>query len=145
MIPLGIRVRIRIELRGKTINTVALANSGFETDSPQLLVPRRLLIASNTDPKTLGRHNEVEHDTAGGSVVMHVYPYACKVKVIEDDRVSQDVVSDLVISPIEREVVMSDALIEALGLVLLSPRRGLWRFIDDPPDIVRNSYNPEYW
>lgn len=113
MISLGVRVRIRVRLRDKAIYTVALANSGFETDSPQLLVPRRLLIASNIDLEPLGRPSEIEYDTAGGPVVMHVYPYACTVAVAESDRSSSDVTSDLVVSPIEREAVMSDALIES--------------------------------
>jgi len=27
---------------------------------------------------------------------------------------------------------MSDALIEELGVVIISPRKGLWKFTDDP-------------
>jgi hypothetical protein len=40
---------------------------------------------------------------------------------------------------------MSDALIEELGIVLISPRSGLWRFIDDRPEAIRRSYSPQYW
>lgn len=38
---------------------------------------------------------------------------------------SKVVETDLLISPVEREVIMSDALIEELRIIILSARRGL--------------------
>ncbi|MEM4971974.1 MAG: hypothetical protein QXE01_12065 [Sulfolobales archaeon] len=78
-------------------------------------------------------------------MVTIIYHGACRVAVIERDKVSKDVESDLVVSPVEKEILMSDALIEELGIVLISPRSGLWRFIDDPPEAIRRSYSPQYW
>jgi len=40
---------------------------------------------------------------------MYVYPKACKVAIIEPDRVSSEVEADLVVSLIEKELPMSDA------------------------------------
>lgn len=142
---MGVRVKVRIEILDKSIDTSALVNSGFETDSPQIIVPMKLFTKLNIDLDKLGRHITLEYDTAGGPIAMHVYPGSCKVRVEEKDRSSSWVKSDLVISPIEKEVIISDALIEELGIVILSPRRGFWRFIDDPPEKIRFSQEPEHW
>lgn len=142
---MGVRVRLRISIAGRTVEAVALANAGFEADSPQLLVPYAFLVRSGISPEDLGRPSVVEYDTAGGPVAMYVYRGACRVAVVEQDRVSREVEADLVVSPFEREVLMNDSLIEELGMVLLSPRSGLWRFVDDPPDCTRRSYRPQLW
>jgi len=63
---------------------------------------------------------------------MYVYPKACRVSIIEPDRSSREVIADLVVSLTEREVLMNDALIEELGVIIISPRKGLWKFTDDP-------------
>jgi len=140
-----VRVRIRIELLNKNIDTSALVNSGFETDNPQIIIPNRLLMKHNLDLNKLGQYMTVEYDTAGGPIVMYVYPNSCKVRVVEEDKISRWVKSDLVVSPIEREVIIGDALIEELNIIILSPRKGFWRFADDPPDKTRFSRKPEYW
>jgi hypothetical protein len=108
-------------------------------------VPYAFLVRSNINLEDLGRPDISEYDTAGGPIVMYIYHGACKVTVIEHDRISRDVEADLVLSPVEKEILMSDALIEELGIVLISPRSGLWRFIDDPPEAIRRSYSPQYW
>jgi hypothetical protein len=142
---MGVRVKLRIEIKDKLVETVALANSGFETEEPQLLVPYAFLLRNSISLDELGRPKVLEFDTAGGPISMHVYPKACRVVAIEPDRMSKEVVSDLVVSPVEKEVLMSDALIEELGIIILSPRSGLWRFSDDPVEKVRHSYPPEYY
>jgi len=58
-------------------------------------------------------------------------------------RGSKNVKADLVLSPIEKEVLMSDALIEELEVVILSQRKRLWKFMDEQK--VRQSYKPQYW
>ena len=37
-----VRVKVRIERSGKVVETSALANSGYEAETPQLLTPIRL-------------------------------------------------------------------------------------------------------
>lgn len=140
----GVRVKIRISLN-KLIECVALANSGFETDTPQILTPTNFLLKNRINMKKLRKPETLEYDTAGGPIVMYVYPQACSVHVVESDKTSQDVVADLVISPIEKEVIMSDALIEELGILIISPRKGFWKFLDDPPEKIRHSYPKQYW
>jgi hypothetical protein len=45
--------------------------------------------------------------------------------------------------PGEHEVLISDALAEALGIEIVAPRSGLWRLSGDPA--LRKSVQPEYW
>jgi hypothetical protein len=106
---MGVRVKLRVTLGGRAVEAVALANTGFETDEPQLLVPQALLARNGVSLEVLGRPLAVEYDTAGGPTLMYVYPKACKVAVIEPDRVSSEVEADLVVSLIEKELPMSDA------------------------------------
>ena len=142
---MGVRVRVRILIKDRSVEAHALANSGFETERPQLLVPYAFLVRNNINLEDLGRPDISEYDTAGGLIVMYIYHGACKVTVIEHDRISRDVEADLVLLPVEKEILMSDAPIEELGIVLISPRSSLWRFIDDPPEAIRRSYSPQYW
>lgn len=141
---MGVRVKVRISIN-KPIECVALANSGFETDTPQILIPTNFLLKNRINIKKLRKPETLEYDTAGGPIIMYVYHQACTVRVIENDKTSQDVITDLVISPIEREAIMSDALIEELGILIISPRKGLWKFSDDPPGKIRQSYPKQYW
>ena len=76
---------------------------------------------------------------------MYVIRRGCKVTLIESDRTVGEVIADLVISPFEREVLLSDALCEELGIMILSMKRGLWKLKDDPIDKIRTSYPPQYW
>jgi len=76
---------------------------------------------------------------------MYAYPEACEINIIEEDRASKNIKADLVISTIEKEVLMSDALTEELEIIIISPRKGLWKFTDDPIDKIRQSYKPQYW
>ena len=72
------RVKLRVTLSGRAVEAVALANTGFETDEPQLLVPQALLARNGVSLEVLGRPLAVEYDTAGGSTLMCVYPKAVK-------------------------------------------------------------------
>jgi hypothetical protein len=136
---LGVRVKVRVVVGVRVFEAIALVNTGFETDEPQLLIPYNLLLEKNIDISELGKPSLLEYDTPGGSVTMYVYPRACRVSIIEPDRSSREVIADLVVSLTEREVLMSDALIEELGVIIISPRKGLWKFTDDPSTTTRSS------
>jgi hypothetical protein len=142
---MGVRVKLRIVVGGRVVEAVALANTGFETDEPQLLIPYIFLMKNGIDLKDLGKPIVVEYDTAGGSITIPVYLKACRVAVVEPDRVSKEVETDLAISFTEKEILMSDALIGELGIDIINPRTGLWKFIDDPLNVIRKSYKPQLW
>jgi hypothetical protein len=65
------------------------------------------------------------------------------VAVAGPDRASSEVEADLVVSLIEKELPMSDALIGGLGVDTVNPKAGLWRFIDDAAGVIRRSYKPQ--
>ncbi len=94
----------------------------FETDYPQLLVSWSFLTRNNISLESLGVPETAEYETASGLVAMHLYPRSCRVRVVELDKTSREVVADIVVSTIEKEVLLSDALVEELGMILLSSR-----------------------
>jgi hypothetical protein len=65
---MGVRVRIKVNIGNKVAETVALVNSGFETETPQILVPHKFILSNNIDLDILGRPRIQEYDTAGGQL-----------------------------------------------------------------------------
>jgi hypothetical protein len=70
---------------------------------------------------------------------------ALEAWVVTGDREVGPRYVDVMISPVEEEVLISDKLAEEFGLVLLAIGSGKWRFADDPLDKVRYSEKPQYW
>lgn len=52
---------------------------------------------------------------------------------------------DAIISYVEEEVLINDKLCDKLNIVILKAGAGLWKFIDDPVKLKRESELPEYW
>ncbi len=61
-----VRVRVRIVKGDRTVETVALANSGYEAETPQLLVPIKLAEELGLWPPVPGME-ETEFETAGST------------------------------------------------------------------------------
>jgi len=141
-------VRVRLRLRSKTsqetIETSALVNSGFEAESPQLLIliPLARQLSLYPPPPT---SSVIEVGTAGGPVRVFLVREALQAWVVTGDREVGPKLVDVMISPTEEEVLISDVLAEEFGIVLLAIGSGKWRFIDDPLDKVRYSEKPQYW
>jgi hypothetical protein len=87
----------------------------------------------------------LEFGTAGGPVRNYVVLNSLEVWVLGDDRVVGPVVSDAVISNVELEALINDKLAGALGIMILNPATGEWRFRDDDAIIIRRSEPPRYW
>jgi hypothetical protein len=138
-----VRIRLRVASGGGgEVVTPALVNSGFEAETPQLLIPRSLAHRLGLWPPPPDALL-VEVGTAGGPVRNYLVPRALEVYVLAGDRVVGPVRCDAMISLLEYEVLISDALAEELGIVILAPKTGLWRFRDE--DRVRTSEAPQYW
>lgn len=140
---MAIRVKLRIRSlkSGKEVVSSALVNSGFEAETPQLLVPRKLALALDLWPPPEDAYL-VEVGTAGGPVRNYLIPRAAQVIAEAGDKTVGPVRCDLMISNLEHEILISDRLGSELGIVILD-LRGKWRFSDE--DIVRESEPPEYW
>ncbi|MEM4412150.1 MAG: hypothetical protein QXO66_04815 [Thermofilum sp.] len=140
---MAVRVKLRVRsLRsGREVVSSALVNSGFEAETPQLLIPRRLALELGSWPPPEDAHL-VEVGTAGGPVRNYLVPGAAEVLAEAKDRVVGPVRCDVMISHLEYEVLISDKLGGELGIVILD-LRGKWRFSDE--DVVRESEAPQYW
>lgn len=140
---MAVRVRLRIKSRYSTNEVVssALVNSGFEAETPQLLIPRPLAAKLSLWPPP-PEARLIEVGTAGGPVRNYLVPRAAEVSVETEDRVVGPVVCDVMISNLEYEILISDRLGSELGLVILD-LRGKWRFRDE--SVVRETEGPQYW
>lgn len=138
-----VRVRLRIMREGRIVEYSALANSGYEAETPQLLIPVKLAEEIGLWPIQIGY--ETTFETAGGPLKVWVIPKACIVKVVSEDAESPEVRVDIIISQIIEEILLSDKLIGELQLALEDVGRGLWRFRWEPKERVRYSEPPKYW
>ncbi|RLE57214.1 MAG: hypothetical protein DRJ40_02535 [Thermoprotei archaeon] len=136
-----VRLRIRCLKSGREVVTSALVNSGFEAETPQLLIPRRLATELNLWPPP-EEAVLIEVGTAGGPVRNYLIPNVAEVYVETQDRTVGPVKCDIMISSYEYEVLISDKLGGELGIVILD-LRGKWRFSDE--DKVRETEPPQYW
>jgi hypothetical protein len=55
------------------------------------------------------------------------------------------VTSDLVVSPFEEEILISDKLAGRLGIVVYDFAEGIWRLRTDPETVRRRSEEREAW
>jgi len=139
-----VRVRIKLTSKDKSIETIALANSGYESETPQVLIPTEL--AKNIGLWPLVENAvETEFETAGGPLKVWIIPAGCKVSVLTEEAQSTEVDADIVISPLADEVLLSDKMISELAIVLEDVGRGFWRFRWEPAGKLRKSHPPKYW
>jgi hypothetical protein len=143
---LAVRVRVRLRTKeGREELTVALVNSGFESDRPQILIPISLARRLGLWDRVLIEGGFQLFGTVAGPTRLYVLPSSLYVSIVEDDVETETVLSDAVISEIEREVLISDYLAGLLGIAVEDFREGLWRLRSDGSNRVRRSYRPQYW
>jgi len=96
-------MKLRIEsLRtGREVTTSALVNSGYEAETPQLLVPRRLAAEPGLWPPPEDAQL-LEYGIAGGPTRVYLIPQSVEVSVNASDRVVGPVKCDAVASPHKR-------------------------------------------
>jgi len=139
-----IRLRIRSKTTGRELRAVALVNSGFETAKPQLLVPTRVAELLGLWPQIPRDYTVRDYITAGGPTRMHVLVDEVEVGVDVEYPVNP-VTSDLVVSPFEEEILISDKLAGRLGIVVYDFAEGIWRLRTDPETVRRRSEEREAW
>lgn len=144
-----VRVKVRIKslkgLRaGSEVETSSLLNTGYTGLSPEIIIPIKLAENLGLWPPL---HEAIEstYDTAGGPARFFMTRQSAILQVIEEDAASKELIVDITISPMEREVLLSDYVIGEVGIVILNAYKGLWRFDGDPIDKVRYSRRPELW
>ena len=123
---MAVRLKLRIRVNSRIADVVALLNSGFEAPTPQLLIPVDTARILGLWPPEGAR--EVILETAGGPLRAWFYPRKALVKVVAEDVESREVLTDIVVSPIGDEPLISDMLAEELEIAVESFGKGLWRF-----------------
>ncbi|WP_243668595.1 hypothetical protein [Vulcanisaeta sp. JCM 16161] len=140
------RIRVRLRTReGREEVTIALVNSGFESDTPQILLPMNLARRLELWDKVLVEGRIQLFGTVAGPTRLYILPSSIYVSILEDDYETPPVLSDAVISDVEREVLISDYLTGSLGIIVEDFRNGIWRISGDPNGKARRSYKPQYW
>ena len=134
---MGVRVKVRIEVGSKSVIVPALVNSGYEAEGPEVSVP--IQVARELGLWPLERFRIAEVETAGGPAHVYVPTERAKVRLVLGRPGEPEVDCHIVIDPYTNEVLLCDHLIDALGIVVVSFGRGLWRHKDDPEDTIRQS------
>lgn len=133
---MGVRVRVRVRYGSALSNLVALVNTGYETDVPELLVPVSVAERLGLWPK-LPEDTIIEtYKTASG--LMRVYRVkGARTSLLVGGAEEGGVEVYLVISEYTDEALISDQLASAFGIVIEDPAKGLWRLRGE--SLVRSS------
>ncbi len=134
---MGVRVRLRIGFGGSSVLVVALVNTGFEGDVPEVLIPVNVAERLGVWPRLPDGTVVETYRSASG--LMKVYRFSGGVVELLD---GEKVLSScsgvyIVVSEVTDEVLMNDQLISRLGIVIEDPAAGLWRIKGE--DRVRSS------
>ena len=127
-----LRLRVRIErVDGlRSVDVVAIANSGFAGLEPEVLLPlsvaERLRLHEVAEPEA---RTKVTRDGRGVSLLR--YGDSVRVYVLAGDRVEGSVTSAAVVAPGARYVLLNDKLLGRLRVVLLDFGDGTWCFRDE--------------
>ncbi len=138
---MGVRVRIRIRSRDKSLRLPALLNSGFESDEPDIAIPVNVAESLRLYPPP--SDSEVEEiSTAGGLAQVYTVRNAIAVALDLGERLGDEVPCNAVVNPFIDEVLLSDYVIDELGIEVISFRKGTWRHRSDPKGKIRESVTP---
>ena len=141
---MAVRVKLRIRREDIVKDVVALVNSGYEADTPQLMIPIGLARELGLWPPPLDAREET-FDTAGGPLRVWVVRNIATVQVVANGTTSGEVRVDLIISPLADEPLISDILAGELEIAVEDFARGLWRFRWEPKERVKVSERRQYW
>jgi hypothetical protein len=142
----AIRVRVRISVGKprsgqKTLETVAVANSGFEAPQPEIVLPARAAERLGFWPRLPAGARTERFESPAGELSMATIRDACRV--VLSTHPGNAVPAHAVISPNEVEVILNDHLVEALEIELLRPASGLYRV--GASGLTQQSEPPERW
>jgi predicted aspartyl protease len=122
----GVRVKVRIKYGGRSVDLIALVNTGYETDVPEILVPLDIAEKLGLWPKLPDNTLVETYRTASG--LMKVYRVGgANVSLLIDDVEVRSTETYVVISEHTDEALISDQLTSKLDIVIEDPAKGLWR------------------
>lgn len=92
------------------LEATALINTGFETERSQLLLPVKAAEKLDLWPNLPPEARVEIYDTAGGPMRVYLMPQKAKATVLTEDRESREVLSDIVVSHTEVQILIGDKL-----------------------------------
>lgn len=123
---MGVRVRIRIEFRDRSLVTIALVNTGFEGDVPEVLVPPHIASELGVWPRLPDGTIVETYRSASG--LMKVYRIkGAMVSLISKEKIYEPIETYLVVSEYTDIVLINDQLISKMNIIIEDPAKGLWR------------------
>ena len=134
---MAVRLPIKIAFSYKTAEASAIANAGYETSGPEILVPLSFAVKQLGVEESAGK--EVTYQTAGKQDIKFFRFENAEICVITVDKKSAVVSAALLASENEEEVILNDKLVDKLGIDLIKVGEGKWRFLDDPYEKLRDS------
>jgi hypothetical protein len=132
-----VRVRVRISWGGKTRNVVVLVNGGAESEEP-------VVVLRPEDVEELGlpldSFDVVEVELAVGRTQSLISRDSVVVELLDEQgNVLSSTSAYIVVDENLVEPLITDATIDALGINVISFKRGLWKHVNDPPGVIRRS------
>lgn len=120
------------------LDVIAVVNSGYEADSPEVIVPRRLAERLGFWPEPPSGSEVETYCSASGEFKAWRVPAGASVFVEGPSSASPTVQADVVISEFETEVLISDALGSELRIGIMDPKAGRWFFTTDPAKLYES-------
>jgi predicted aspartyl protease len=131
VLPLRVKLLIKAKHSGRDATVKALVNTGFTTETPDIAIPVSTAEQLNLWPIPSQETIKVSLETGGGTVEGYIVPQSLIVRVVTGDRMVGEAIANALINPYIGEVLISDSLAEELGIQILYPRRGIWKFVDE--------------
>ena len=133
-------LRIQIEMKNRIVEDLAKANTGFSVGLPAILLSENV-VRKLAPLETLAY---VTLEVATRTQFVFHYLGKATVRIIEKDKTSESTAYALYY-PGKEYSLISDTLLDDLGVILLEPGKGHWKFRDDPEGVVRKTaYMPKF-
>jgi len=135
---LVVRVKIKItrEHTGKSKEVIVLVNSGAESEESVVAVDPE---TASTLGFTIKDFELVE--LASGKTHNLISKEKVKIELLdkEGNKLSQTY-AYITVDENLTEPLITDATIDELGIQIIKFKKGLWKHINDPPHVIRQSY-----
>ena len=115
---MAVRVRLRIRVGSRVLETSALVNTGFESSEPSILLPKKLAESLGMYPPKSSEL--ITAHTVGGEVFLIRLQEPLWVNVVAGEKTSREVAASAMVSGMESEVLISDYLAGELMIQILS-------------------------
>jgi len=134
-------VRVRVRLVNERANLsdeiTVLVNSGAESEDPVIAVTPEVANRIGLDVRDM---DVVKVELASGITHNYLSRFPVRAELLDDmGNVLSSAYVRIAVGEDLIEPLMTDATIDELGIQVISFKRGLWRHVNDPHEVVRKS------